>query len=232
MGKVVRWLVALALIGTVAGLLTTLTYGVLDDISSLRKRLDGAPSPIPPPPPIDVKKVPRLWGYDNIGHGCPIEDEGKTFLLTAAHMLAEREHGEWVYWPSTWADGYGNGGEVEPLLRAHSQDLIVAESKTPFLYTFHFSPRPPQKGETLYIVGYNWEGEMGQKLYEVTLLEAFGGNLTYKGSGHGGSSGSCVFLADGSVVGINIAEFPSQNVGVGVAVGHWVRKGNDEKASK
>jgi hypothetical protein len=193
--------------------------------SELAAEVATPSSPAPDSPPVDVRKVIRLWGHSVIGHGCPVSSSE---ALTAAHVagvsvesfFGREHHGE----PLVWSDGFGGGGVATEVSYSRARDVARVKAVTgKFAYWFEVSARPPAVGETVYLAGYDYDGAFRQKLVEARVLDVFGSHVTYDKSGLGGSSGSCVFLADGTVVGVNVAQVKAdQLIGIGVLVtGEW-----------
>jgi len=99
------------------------------------------------------------------------------------------------------------------------------KSDRPFPKVYEVVPGPPQVGEKLYFVGYDWRNRknaFAERVYEVTVLRVLGVSLILDKAGAEGSSSSCLVNTKGQAVAVNAwgPKMDSQEE-VGVAIGIW-----------
>lgn len=163
----------------------------------------------------------RLIGKTSLAHACPLSSDR---AITNAHVANESY---------VWSVGDASGTVAIADRTSPFRDLAwIKPEGGKFPRWFPIAAQPPQPGEELFFVGYDWRKQdqaFAVRVFKVKALRVIGGHLAYKPAGEPGSSGSCVVNSRGEIVAVNAGAIELQDknrVGVGVAVwGSWLTLG-------
>ncbi len=145
--------------------------------------------------PISIEVV----RFKAFAHVCPTAPKE---AFTACHTVTFSESSpEFALVPLYW-----KGGTLGATQWNRTLDVARVEPMegSDFPYYFPISPVDPKIGDKVRITGFNYDRGMANRNMEVKIINILAGRiLVFDGSPAEGSSGSCVFNAEGEVVAIN-----------------------------
>lgn len=143
-----------------------------------------------------------------VGQVCPISPR---FALTASHVsgatLTPIFTGDFKrVGRSLLADIDGYPIHIHEFAFDRYRDLAIVEIKQGITFPRYYKLADvlPQKGDKLYLRGFNVGQGFTEKVFEVEVINVSMGYIYYKPAGEGGSSGSCLLNQDNEIVGINV----------------------------
>ena len=179
----------------------------------------------------DTSGVLRLGGGNHrLGHGCPISE---SLGISNAHIfLTPREFARAgnfddppmvMLWATRNDEYMGKTGRIEV---DQYRDLVWFESTTgPFPHFYPLATERPAVGSRVIFIAYDFRrarNAYAERVLTGIIVRYSLGRIIYRiAEGVPGSSGSCLFAEDGTVIGINAAynELESgELVGIGVSV--------------
>lgn len=176
----------------------------------------------------DAGRVLQVWGRGSLAHACPVSADT---AYTADHVAVVRdENGFGSVFPLMWGDQYGNAGTLRFNWSDRRRDLSYINAiDGPFNGWFRISRRLPEVGESVVIVGYDFDKGTDDRVVKAKVTAVVAGHMTYSTSPGSGSSGSCVLLeSSGEIVGVNSAMVNGKGLGVLIA-GGWDEVANEFK---
>jgi hypothetical protein len=160
--------------------------------------------------------VIRLTNHRYRAHACPVAPHA---ALTSRHVAFGDDDKPETY---VWSDEVGGIGVVKGLDYSAWADLAIMTTTTAFARTFEIADTEPKLGDSLYLVNFDYSETrrpaMSHQIVSMTYEGRVGAQMNYKPRGTPGSSGSCVFNAEGKVVAINQGAPFGETMGHGVAV--------------
>ncbi len=177
--------------------------------------------------PITVDHAVRIFSAYGFASACAVED----YVLTAHHVAAPFAgvpflHDRQVGY--AWSDPSGRAGLFDPVGLSAYRDLgLLAPigGDTPVYQTV--SVVPPQEGDIVRWVEYHKKNDDEGDFFapeerSATVVRLVGGSVTFDEGPTTGASGTCLFNADGEVLGIVVWGFDGTGVAVLVVDAWWL----------
>lgn len=168
----------------------------------------------------DLTGVLRIVGNGPNGqmftaHACPL---GSGIALTNTHVTSAGA----LQWDAAGASG---PLDIVTLSDRYRDLAAVRPLYGSFPRTYQVAKDPPEVGERLWFVGYDYrkpKDAYKPRVFVVEVVNVFAGIVLYSPTGLRGSSGSCVLNARGEVVAINRGggDLDDGNV-IGMGIGVW-----------
>jgi len=169
---------------------------------------------------VDSSATLRLIGRFTAAQACPV---GPTEALTSAHVPDVRPFDPQVpLYPYRYSTAdLAQSGIVRPRFVHAAADLgHVSPAGAPFERYYEVAAAAPKPGGKVTFWGYDFRSSgkaFAERRYEAKILRIVAGTIALSKEPDAGTSGSCVFDADGKVIAViswSLAE-------AGVAVGVW-----------